>query len=376
VANRPALILGAIALALIAALLWYFTRGASTPAPKSAPPPPVTVAFVQKANVAGLAHSIGTVVPVSTVQVTALVTGQLLSTGFAEGEIVKTGQVLFQIDPKPFAAALAQARATLARDTATNVSAQNDKTRYTNLAAQGAATAQQRDQAIATAGADAATIEADKAAVQTAELNLGYATIRSPITGKTGPILIQPGNLITANNNASPLVTITQLQPIKVSMFLPQSDLPRIQAQMAEKKLEMTLRPGGGQPIAAPVNFVGNQVDAKTGTVELRATFDNSDFRLVPGQYVDAAVSLDNYSNAIVVPRDAVNIGPESRYVYVVGDHEIAAMRPVTLIYDDGASDVIAGDVKPGERVIIEGQLRVIPGTSVQVMNAPKAARS
>ena len=138
----------------------------------------------------------------------------------------------------------------------------------------------------------------------------------------------------------------------------------------------MTLRPGGGQPIAAPVNFVGNQVDAKTGTVELRATFDNSDFRLVPGQYVDAAVSLDNYSNAIVVPRDAVNIGPESRYVYVVGDHDVAAMRPVTLIYDDGASDVIAGDVKPGERVIIEGQLRVISGTSVQVMNAPKAARS
>jgi membrane fusion protein, multidrug efflux system len=373
--RRSKLVPGGLGFALIAALLWHFLSG-SPPSPKAAPPPPVTVAFVQEKNVAGLAHSIGTVVPVSTVQVTALVTGQLLSTGFAEGQIAKTGQILFQIDPKPFAAALAQARATLARDTAMNASAQNDKTRYINLAAQGAATAQQRDQAIATAGADAATIEADKAAVQTAELNLGYTTIRSPITGKTGPILIQPGNLITANNNASPLVTITQLQPIKVSMFLPQSDLPRIQAQMAAKKLVMTLRPSGGAPITAPVNFVGNQVDAKTGTVELRATFDNADFRLVPGQYVDAAVALDDYPNAIVVPRDAVNIGPENRYVYVIGDHDIAAMRPITLIYDDGSNDVIAGNIKPGEKVIVEGQLRVIPGTPVQVMNAAATARS
>jgi multidrug efflux system membrane fusion protein len=374
--HRLTLVLGLIGLVLVAALLWHFLFGGSAPPPKAATVPPVNVAFVQQKNVAGLAHSIATVVPVSTVQVTALVTGQLLSTGFAEGQIVKAGQVIFQIDPKPFAAAVAQARATLSRDMATNVSAQNDKARYTNLAAQGATSTQLRDQAVAAAGADAATVEADKAAVQTAELNLGYTTIRSPITGKTGPILIQPGNLITANNNASPLVTITQLQPIKVSMFLPQSDLPRIQAQTATKKLMMKLSPGGGVPITAPVNFVGNQVDAKTGTVELRATFDNADFRLVPGQYVDAAVALDDFPNAIVVPRDAVNIGPENRYVYVVGDNDVAAMRPVKLIYDDGTDDVISGDVKPGERVVIEGQLRINPGTRVQVMNAAKAAHS
>ncbi len=374
--SRSTLVLGLIALVLIAALVWHVLWGASAPPPKGTPVPPVNIALVQEKTVAGLAHSIATVVPVSTVQVTALVTGQLLSTGFAEGQIVKTGQVIFQIDPKPFAAALAQAHATLARDIAMNASAQNDKTRYMNLAAQGAATAQQRDQAVAAAGADAATIEADKAAVQTAELNLGYTTIRSPITGKTGPILIQPGNLITANNNASPLVTITQLQPIKVSMFLPQSDLPRIQAQMATKKLMMKLSPGGGAPVMAPVNFVGNQVDAKTGTVELRATFGNADFRLVPGQYVDAAVALDDYPHAIVVPREAVNIGPENRYVFVVGNDNVAAMRPVNLIYDDGSDDVIEGDVKPGDKVIVEGQLRVNPGNRVQVMNAPNAPRS
>jgi multidrug efflux system membrane fusion protein len=327
---------------------------------------------VQEKAIAGLAHSIGTVVAVSTVQVTALVTGQLLSAGFSEGQIVKAGQILFQIDPRPFAAALAQARATLARDIAIGISAQNDKTRYVNLAAQGAASAQQRDQAVAAANSDAATVEADKAAVRTAELNLGYATIRSPIAGKTGPLLIQPGNLITANNSASPLVTITQLQPIKVSMFLPQTDLPRIQQQMAAKKLVMMLNPGAGAPIAATVDFVGNQVDAKTGTVELRATFANADFRLVPGQFVDSAVSLEEYPRATVVPRDAVNVGPDNRYVFVVDGRNVASMRPVRLVYDDGVNDVIEGNVRSGERVVVEGQLRVIPGKAVQVMGTIK----
>jgi multidrug efflux system membrane fusion protein len=369
---RARIVLGLIGALLLAAILWRIFGGSSGHTPKPGPPP-VRIARVQEQNVSGLAHSIGTVVAVSTVQVTALVTGQLLSAGFAEGQIVNTGQLLFQIDPRPFAAALAQARATLARDIAISISAQNDKTRYVNLAAQGAASAQQRDQAVAAANADAATVEADRAAVKTAELNLGYTAIRSPITGKTGPLLIQPGNLITANNSASPLVTITQLQPIKVSMFLPQSDLPPIQRQLAEKKLTMTLSPGAGAPIAAPVDFVGNQVDAKTGTVELRATFSNADFRLVPGQFVDAAVSLEQYSHAIVVPRDAVNIGPDNRYVFVVGARNMAEMLPVRLVYDDGVNAVIEGKLRAGERVVVEGQLRVIPGKPVQVMGTVKA---
>ncbi len=360
-----------LAVLLVAAILWRVFEGSSQHTPKPSPPP-VRVARVEEKDVSGLAHSIGTVVAVSTVQVTALVTGQLLSTGFAEGQVVQAGQLLFQIDPRPFAAALAQAKATLARDIAISISAQNDKVRYVNLAAQGAASAQQRDQAVAAANSDAATVEADRAAVKTAELNLGYATIRSPITGKTGPLLIQPGNLITANNSASPLVIITQLRPIKVSMFLPQSELPSIQQQMAAKKLIMTLSPGAGAPIAAPVDFIGNQVDAKTGTVELRATFNNADFRLVPGQFVDAAVSLETYPHAIVVPRDAVNIGPDSHYVFVIGKRNVAAMRPVRLVYDDGVNDVIEGNVRPGERVVVEGQLRVIPGKPVQVTGAAK----
>src|SRR5205814_1516340 len=257
-------------------------------------------------------------------------------------QIVKQGQLLFQVDPRPFAAALAQARATLARDEANTVSAEHDRDRFTALAAQGAASAMQRDQAIATAKADEATVAADKALIQTAELNLGYTKILSPITGKTGPILIQPGNLVIANNTTNPLVTITQLQPIKVSMFLPQSALARIQQQMSAKRLQMMLNAAGGAPLAAAVDFVGNQVDAKTGTVELRASFDNRDLRLVPGQLVDAQVSLASFPNAVVVPREAVNTGPESRYVFVVGANR-AQMRPVNVLNDDGMNAAIQG---------------------------------
>lgn len=400
-AHRVRFGLLAVALLLVGFAAWRFI-GSSETGQMVQPPPPVHVAVAQEKNVTGYQHSIGTVVSLATVQVTSLVTGQLLSTGFTEGQTVRAGQVLFQIDPRPFAAALAQAKATLARDQANTVSAEHDMTRFTTLAAQGAASAQQRDQAVAAAKADEASVAADKAAVQTAELNLGYTRIVSPITGKTGPILIQPGNLITANNTASPLVTITQLQPIKVSMFLPQSDLPMIQHQMAAHRLEMMVTPsastatapsqinggtapvtlpqsnaGAATPLTAPVDFVGNQVDPKTGTVELRANFNNNDFRLVPGQLLDAAVSLSSFAHAIVVPRDAVNIGPEQRYVFVVDAQDRARMRAVNVLYDDGVNATIAGAVKAGDRVIVEGQLRVIPGKSVQVMkSAPHPSTS
>jgi multidrug efflux system membrane fusion protein len=132
----------------------------------------------------------------------------------------------------------------------------------------------------------------------------------------------------------------------------------------------MSLNPGAGAPISAPVNFIGNQVDAKTGTVELRATFDNADFRLVPGQLIDAAVALNDYPHAIVVPRDSVNTGPENRYVYVIAGGNRAEMRPVNVLYDDGANDTIEGPVKPGDKVIVEGQLRVIPDKPVQIVGA------
>jgi multidrug efflux system membrane fusion protein len=361
--RRTRLIIGALAAVVVALLAWHFLAGDR--GGRKMPPPPVIVATAASRDVTVVEHTIGTVVANSTVQITARVSGQLLSAPFKEGQIVRAGDLLFQIDPKPFVAALEQARAQLAKDSAQLFSALNDQKRYAALFAQNAASSQQRDQADATAKSLAATVAADRAALDVAQLNLGYTQIRSPIDGKTGPILIQPGNLI-AVNGASPLVVVTQIQPVKVSFSLPQSDLPQIQARAHQHALSVMIDMHGTR-LTAPVDFVGNEVDNKTGTIELRATFDNRDQRLVPGQTIDVAVALNSLKNATVVPREAVNDGPNGRYVYVVTPDNVAVMRPVNVLFDDGASMAVSGGVKRGEKVIIDGQLRVVPGSKVSV---------
>jgi len=293
----------------------------------------------------------------------------LMAANFKEGQMVRAGDLLFQIDPKPFQAALEQARAQLAKDSAQLVSANNDQKRYDALFAQNATSSQLRDQADATAKAMAATVVSDRAQLDVAQLNLGYCQIHSPVDGKTGPILIQPGNLVSANGS-SPLVVLAQIQPVKVSFSLPQSDLARIQARYAAHELSAQLDAKGrnGTRLAAPVDFIDNEVNAQTGTIEMRASFDNSDLTLVPGQLVDVAVSLDTLKKATIVPREAVNDGPNGRYVFVVTPDSRAAMRTVNVLFDDGANIAVAGGVRPGEKVITDGQLRVIPGGTVSVM--------
>jgi len=369
--GRRRALLGILGLGLTAFLAWQVFK---PPPPALAPQaPPVLVARAGVADVTALDHSVGTVVTVATVQVTAQVSGQLMTADFREGQIVRAGDVLFQIDQRPFADAVKQAQAALARDQASTLSAEHDKARFVALFAQGAASAQQRDQAVATAAADEATVKLDAAAVSAAQLNLGYTTIRSPITGKTGPLLVQPGNLVVANNSASPLVTITQMQPIMVSVSLAQSDLPQLAKQMRSHKLFAIVDLHDGAPLKAPIDFIGNQVDARTGTIELRATFPNTDSRLVPGQLVDVGVTMHEYPHAIVVPHESVNLGPASRYVFVVGRDDLAQMRNVTVLYDDGTRTAILGAVKSGDSVIVQGQLRVVPGQRVSVSRGPAA---
>jgi multidrug efflux system membrane fusion protein len=276
--------------------------------------------------------------------------------------------VLFQLDPRPFQAALSQAQANTARDQATLVSDEKDAVRYSALIKLGAASQQQTDVAIAAAKAEAATVAADKAAADAAKLNLTYSTIRSPVDGKTGPILIQIGNLISANQS-NPLVTIAQIHPVKVSFFLPQTDLPRIQQRMAENRMEAAIQVQGqgGQKLKAPVDFVSNAVSNMTGTIELRATFPNLDNVLVPGQLADTSVSLGEIDNATVVPHDAVNLGPDSSYVWLVDKQMKAQMRKVQVLNDNGAIAAVKGPVKPGDKLITDGALRVVQGTKVVI---------
>lgn len=360
--SRTRLIAGIIAVLAAVYVAYRFLSGPA--APPKPPPPPVMVAKIVVADVPVVEHTIGTVVSVATVQVTARVNGQLVKAYFKEGQMVHAGDLLFQIDPRPYRATYDNAMASLA-------AAKAKAERFARLLQQKAVAPQDADDA------RAAYLEA-QANAQAARLNLEYTSIKSPIDGKTGPIMIQPGNQITASAGASngttgasaiTLVAITQLQPIKVSFALPQADLPRIQARQMTHSLSVDVDNHGttSGPLSAPVDFVSNAVDGKTGTIELRATFPNADGTLVPGQLVDVGVRLDQLKHVMIVPHEAVNIGPLGRYVYVVRDGN-AQMINVNVLNDDGTKAAIAGKLRPGEQVVTDGQLRVTPGGPVGIV--------
>jgi multidrug efflux system membrane fusion protein len=371
---RTRIILSIAAIAGVILAVWWVV-GLLTPEPvKHIPPAPVRVAQASRKTIIIAEHTVGTIVANATVQVTAQVSGQIVAVNFKEGDIVKKDDVLFQLDPRPFQAAVDQAVANMNRDQATLVSDQKDAIRYTTLLKLGAVASQQTDQAVAAAKAMAATVVADKALVDTARLNLNYSTVKSPVDGKTGPILIQIGNLVAANQT-NPLVTIAQIHPVKISFFLPQTDLPRIQKRMAANAMSVTLhmQGEGGQTLTAPVDFVSNSVSNMTGTIELRATFANLDNALVPGQLADTSVSLGQIDNATVVPHDAVNLGPEQSYVWVVDKQSKVHMQNVQVLNDDGTVAAVKGNVKPGDQVIVDGGLRVVDGAPVSVKKASAA---
>ncbi|HXS21813.1 MAG TPA: efflux RND transporter periplasmic adaptor subunit [Steroidobacteraceae bacterium] len=359
-----------VALGLLLALAGYryVANKTATSAAARLPKAPVRVATVERRNMAVVEHTLGTVIADSTVQISARVEGMLQTAYFHEGQFVKKGDLLFQIDPRPYQAALAQAQATLQHDQALLRNAERDKLRYEKLFGQNSASSQQVDTAAANADALAATIALDKAAVNVAQLNLGYTQIRSPIDGKTGALLVQPGNMISGTPSAA-LVTINELQPIKLSFDLPQSDYWRIRSRGQSDPLLATIdlpRARGG-PLSAPVNFTSNAVDNQSGTIELRATFANTSLSLLPGQTVNVRVKMSDIPDATVVPHDAINYGPNGPFVYVVVNGR-AVMRPVTVRFDDAKDAAISGDLKPGDAVILEGQLRVEAGERVNVL--------
>ena len=372
--HARAYISGAIALASVLGGFWYFTHGSSAPQSRRNMAAPVKVAPVEVRDMAVIEHTIGTVMANSTVQINSRVNGQLIRAFFKEGQMVKVGDPLFEIDPRPYQAAYDNAVASMA-------TAQAKADRYARLKAQNAVAGQDYDDA------QAAYLEA-KANVESARLNLEYTTIRSPVNGKTGAMLIQPGNMVSSTSSSSsntttngistanPLVTINEIQPIKISLALPQSELPRIQAQLSRAgglTITLNMRDLGGEDITVPVNFVSNAVAGLTGTIELRANYPNTDLKLVPGQLVDTTVILSKIPHATLVPRDGVNTGPDGQFVYVVKDG-VAEQRPVKLVFDDGVNDAVTGELHQGEQVIIDGQLRVLPGAKVSITGARKRA--
>ena len=351
--------------------------GCAKPPAEHAASVPVRIATVSQISAPVTFTTNGVVEPLQTVAIEAQVGGTLDRVLFHEGEDVAAGQVLFQLDPRPFAAALRQAEAALARDSAQTVSLRKDADRYTALATKDFVTKSQADQAEAAAAAMSATVQADKAAVDNARLNLNYATIRTPIAGRTGRLLVRPGNLVKAN--ADPLVVVNQLRPILVRFPVYQRDFPPLQRRMALGPVSVRVNAADSTPVTEKgvVNFLDNAVDSLTSTVTAKAHFENIGNGLWPGEFVTVLVELDVEPNTLAVPTRAVGNGQQGTFVFVVGNDRVAQVRPVTIGRAVGDLTTISQGLRLGEQVVTDGQSRLAPGMHVDVLNdQPVPAKS
>jgi len=352
----------------------FFIAAACSKAPPPKPPKvPVSVAPVKTEIVPYVIKQNGVVEPMQTVAVESQVTGILNRVTFSEGKDVKAGQVLFQIDSRPYVATLQQARGQLARDEAQAANARREAARYAALVKQGYVTGSQADQANATAASANALVEADRAAVERAQVDVANCTIRAPISGRTGGLLVRQGNLVKANT-LPPLVVINQIQPILVRFSVPQSQLPDIQRYFrGGNALRVTATPseGTGVPLDGTLEFMDNSVDSTSGTVLLKAKFANSEGTLWPGQFVQVALQLYVQANALTVPAPAVMTGQQGTFVYTVDAAGDAKQRPVVVARTVDSVAVIASGVNAGDLVIVDGQSRLIPGAKVMVKGKP-----
>jgi len=332
---------------------------------------PVTTTSVVQKSMPITIEGIGTVIAASTVAIHSQITGELTAIHFVEGQDVQKGQLLVSFDKRPLEAALSQAQATLDRDVAQAAYARTQSTRTMDLQKRGIATRDQADQSIANAAALDAAVAADRAAVENAKVQLDYATISSPLDGRTGLLQVHPGNLVRANDT-QPIVTINKITPVYVSFAIPEAQLPSLKRYMAQGELEITaLAPDdSGPPSRGRLNFVDNAVDPTTGQIKIKGTFPNTDHRLWPGQFVNVAVTLTSDPQAITVPMAAVQTGQQGDYAFVVKPDQTVELRPVTVARRSGDQAVIRDGLKPGETVVTDGQLRLVPGSRVSVKNA------
>ena len=346
--------------------------GCSKPqaAPTARPPASVMVGKVTQKTMPVEVQAIGNVEAISTISIRAQVPGEVQKVHFKEGDFVTKGQTLFTIDPRPYEAALAQAKAALARDKATAVYDRSQAQRYKTLFDQGVIPAQQVDSFTSSADAADAVVNSDEAAVKSAELNLEYCTIPSPIDGRTGSVMVKAGNLVKVAD--VPIVVINQVNPIYVNFTVPQQYWPDIKEHVDHGALHVmaTIPQDRGQPVQGTLTFVDNVVDSTTGTIHLRGMFDNQQNRLWPGLYVNVMLTLSEQPNATVVPAHAVITTQQGSYVYVVKPNNTVEQRtvvPVRTIADD---TVVEKGVRPGETIVTDGQINLIPGATVETKNS------
>jgi membrane fusion protein, multidrug efflux system len=341
------------------------------------PAVPITAAEARRRSVPLDVEAIGSVIAASTVAVHAQVTGELMSVNFREGDEVEQGQVLFTLDKRPFEAALQQADAQLQKDIAQSVNARAQAARYQDLAQRGIATREQVDQMTSQAAALEATVAADRAAIESAKVQLDYATIEAPISGRTGLLLVHKGNLVRANDTQA-IVVINRIQPVYVSFAIPESMLPQFKRYVAAGTIRVEAKAPNetGKPSIGKIDFIDNAVDAMTGTIKIKGTFANDDRRLWPGQFVNVTVTLTVDANATVIPSVAVQSGQQGTYVYVVKADKTVELRPVTISRTHGDDSIVGAGVAPGETIVTDGQLRLVPGSRVSIKDESRKAAS
>jgi len=360
----------AIVVVAAGGLAWYVVHQPAKSAPSQAssaivPPVPVTAGLAETKNIPVYLTGLGTVQAFNTVVVKVRVDGQLDKVAFTEGQNVKAGDLLAQIDPRPFQAALDQAKAVKAKDEAQLENTRRDLQRFINL--HDFATKQSVDTQTALVRQFEATIQGDQAAIESAQTQLAYSTITAPLSGRTGVRLVDQGNIVHASD-ANGLVVITQLQPISVIFSLSDRQLTNISREMANGPLKVIAegRTDHHQLGEGTLTLVDNLIDQNTGTIRLKATFPNGDHALWPGQFINVRLLLRTLQQVVTVPSTAVQRGPNGMYVYVIKPDSTVAMQPVSVGQMSDQTSVVEKGLQAGDKIVVRGQYRLQPGTRVQ----------
>lgn len=342
--------------------------------PKAKPSVPVAVATAARKDVPVQLKAIGNIEPFNSVAIKSQVNGQIAKVHFQDGCDVQKGALLVTLQPESYQAALNQSEAALARDLAQAKFAREQAERYQQLVAEGIVTKDQYDQLRTNAESAAAAVAADRAAIANSRIQLNYCYIRSPISGRTGNLSLQLGNLVKANDLT--LVTVNQLSPIYATFSIPERSLAEVKKAMAGRALKIEAvvpnDPSGKE--TGTISFLDNAVNSATGTIRLKGVFANADRKLWPGQFVDVVMTLGVRRDAVVVPTQAVQVGQQGQYVYVVKPDKTAEMRPVTVAAEQAGESIIEKGVAPGETVVVSGQLRLTPGAKVALPSSQPAA--
>lgn len=366
--------LGAISLvAVVVALViyWHSFGGNGPRATAQTPPPlvPVTAGTVAAQNVPVYLQGIGTVQAYNTVSIKTRVDGQIIKVYFKEGQEVKEGDPLFEIDPRPFQAAFEQSQATKQKDEAQLAGAKLDLERFSKLLGTGYQTRQSYDNQTALVNQLTAAIKGDQAQIANAALNLSYAEIHSPIDGRLGARLVDKGNLVHANDNTA-LVTITELKPIFVSFTLPQEMLDELRAEQQKEPLVVRAYSSDGSKLLSVgrLTLIDNAIDQATGTIHLKARFDNQDERLWPGEFVSVRAILKTRPNVATVPAQTVQQGPNGHFAYIIKPDDTVERRAVEVAAVQDGIAVVTKGLAPGERVVVDGQYRLTQGARVKIL--------